>query len=83
MSILDRILANGGEVIRDEWRFILRPGRMTPAALDWVRDHWRDVCCDVWPEYDDWEERAAIREYDGNQPRQEAECAAYAEVTKC
>lgn len=83
MSILDRIRAHGGEVIREEWRFILRPGRMTPAALDWVRDHWRDVCREVWTEFDHWEERAAIREFDGNQPRPDAEREAYAEVMTC
>ena len=83
MAIIDRIRAHGGEVIRDGHRFRLRKGRMTPDAIRWVRGHWRDLCAEVWPEFDDWEERAAIREYDGEQSRAEAEDAAYREVMGC
>lgn len=78
--ILDRIRAHGGEVIRDGWRFTLRKGRLTPKAVEWLRAHWRDVQAEVWPEFDDFEERAAIREFDGGMAREEAEAAAYAEV---
>lgn len=83
MSILDRIRAHGGEVIRDKWRIDLRRGSLPPAAVDWLRAHWQDVCLEVWPEFDRWVERAAIREFDGGQSREEAEAAAYAEVMKC
>lgn len=81
MSILARIRAHGGEVIRDEWRFSLRKGRLTPAAIEWLRAHWLDACGEAWPDFDRWQERAAIREFDGGQSRAEAEAAAYLEVT--
>ena len=83
MSILDRIRARGGEVIRSEWRITLKPGRLKPEAIAWVRDHWRNLCREVWPEFDAWEERAAIREYDGGQDRETAEREAYREVMQC
>lgn len=78
--ILDRIRANGGEVIRDKWNITLRKGRLTPEALAWVKDHRSDLMREVWPEFDDFEERAAIREFDGGMSRADAEAAAYAEV---
>lgn len=82
MSILDRIRANGGEVIRDGWRLRLRRGRLTDAALKWLREpKVKDqLMREVWPAYDDWQERAAIREFDGGQPREDAERDAYEEV---
>ena len=80
MSIIDRIRAHGGEVIRDKWNIILRKGRLTEDALLWVKDHRADLIREVWPEYDDFEERAAIREFDGAMSRADAEAAAYAEV---
>ena len=80
MAILDRIRAHGGEVIRDKWNITLRKGRMTPDALAWVKDHRSDLMREVWPEFDDFEERAAIREFDGGMSRADAEAAAYAEV---
>lgn len=83
MSILARIRAQGGDVIRTEWRFTLRKGKLDAAAVEWLRGRWRNVCREVWPMFDAWEERAAIREFDGGQSRDEAEAAAYAEVTKC
>lgn len=82
MSIIDRIRAHGGEVIRTEWRINLRKGRLDAAAVDWLRDHKDDLIREVWPEYDAWDERAAIREFDGGMARAEAEAAAYQEVTK-
>lgn len=83
MSILARIRANGGDVIRDQWRFRLQPGRLSAEALAWLRARWRDACREAWPLLDAFEERAAIREFDGGLPRAEAERAAYAEVTRC
>ena len=83
MTILARIRAHGGDVIRDRWTVRLRPGRLTPAALEWVRAHKADLMHEVWPGFDAFEERAAIMEYDGGLSRDEAEAAAYAEVAGC
>jgi len=85
VSILARIHANGGDVIRREWRFTLKRGRLTTEAPDWLRaaGRWRMACREVWPILDLWEERAAIREFDGGMSRAEAEAAAYAEVGTC
>lgn len=82
MSILDRIRANGGEVIRDKWRIILRRGRLSDDAVAWLKKPKikEALLREVWPEVDDWHERAAIREFDGGQPRAEAERDAYQEV---
>jgi len=81
--ILDRIRAHGGDVIRDQWRFGLRRGRLDDAAVAWLTANWRRVVLEVWPEVDDFEERAAIREFCGGMPRPEAEAAAYAEIVRC
>ncbi|MFW6300117.1 MAG: hypothetical protein ACOC20_04260 [Oceanicaulis sp.] len=83
MSILARIRANGGDVVRDKWRFALKRGRLSDDALVWLRARWGEVRLEVWPEFDAFAERAAIREYDGGQPRAEAERDAYQEVTEC
>ena len=83
MSIIDRIRANGGEAIRSQWNVKLRPGRLTPDAIAWVRDHKRELMREIWPEFDAFEERAAIREFDAGLSRAEAEAAAYAEVMPC
>lgn len=80
MSILARIQAHGGDVIRDEWRFSLQRGRLTAEALAWLRTRWWRACAEAWPLYDLWAERAAIREFDGGYPRPEAERLAYVEV---
>lgn len=82
MSILDRIRANGGEVIRDGFTFRLRAGRLSSDAIAWVKEHKAEVMQEIWPEYDDFEERAAIREFDGGQSREDAEAAAYDEVMR-
>lgn len=79
--ILDRIHAQGGEVIRDEWRITLRRGRLTEEAVKWIGEHRDDLMREVWPAYDEWNERAAIREFDGGQDRADAERDAYHEVT--
>ena len=78
--ILDRIRARGGEVIRDGWRISLRKGRLTEDAVKWIGQHRDTLMAEVWPEYDRWVERAAIREFCGCQRREDAEAAAYAEV---
>lgn len=83
MSILARIRANGGEVIRDEWRITIKPGRLKPDALAWVQANKANLMREVWPEYDDFEERAAIMEFDGGMTRPEAEAAAYRRVMGC
>lgn len=83
MSILARIRANGGDIIRTEWRFSLKRGRLTAEALAWLRARWRDACHEVWPLFDTWDERAAIREFEGGQSRREAERDAYLEVAGC
>ncbi len=83
MSILARIQAHGGQIVRVEWRFTLKPGRLSPAALAWLKKHWRAACTEAWPVLDRWEERAAIREYMGGQSRAEAEAEAYAEIAGC
>lgn len=84
-SILERIQSNGGDIIRNEWRFSLKRGRLKPEALAWLKVNlrWFTACCEVWPDYADWTERAAIREFNGGQPRADAERDAYREVTGC
>lgn len=82
-SILHRIQANGGDVVRQEWRFTLRRGRLTAEAITWVRARWAEVCREAWPAFDLWLERAAIIEFDGGLSRADAERAAYAEVVGC
>ena len=79
MNILTRIRAHGGEVIRDRWQLRLRRGRLTDAAMEWLRKPQvrTAVMAEVWPEADAFEERAAIMEFDGGMARQEAEEAAY------
>ena len=80
MSILARIRAHGGDVVREGYAFRLRPGSLDASALQWVRDNIDAVKREIWPDYDEWEERAAIIEYEGGLPRAEAEAAAYQEV---
>lgn len=75
--ILDRIRAQGGNVIRKGFTFSLRQGRLTPAAIAWVKDNLEAVKAEVWPAYHDWQERAAVMEFDGGMPREDAERAAY------
>ena len=82
MSILARIRAHGGDVVRDGFRITLRPGRLGPDAIAWLkRQDVKDrLLAEVWPQADDWQERAAIREFDGGQDRDAAEREAYREV---
>lgn len=83
MSALARIRANGGDVVRTEWRIRLQPGRLAPEAIAWIKVRWAEVCREVWPLLDQWAERAAIMEYDGLLSRAEAERLAYEEVCSC
>lgn len=83
MSIMARIRAHGGEVIRDGYAIRLRRGRLTDDAVQWIAAHRDDLMAEVWPEHDDWAERAAIMEYDGGLSRVEAEAAAYRRVAGC
>lgn len=85
MSILARIQAQGGDIVQDEWRFSLKPGRLTPEALTWLRARmrWFFACCEVWPAYAEWLERAAIREFEGGMSRADAERAAYGDIVGC
>lgn len=83
MSILEHIRAHGGEAIREGWSLALRRGRLTSEAIVWVRDHKAELMREIWPEFDEFEERAAIMEFDGGMTRADAEAAAYAEVMQC
>ena len=80
MSILDRIRSNGGEVIRHDYKIVIRRGKLSDTAMNWIKERKADLIREVWPEYDEWEERAAIREYCGGQDRSTAEVDAYQEV---
>lgn len=79
--ILDRIRAKGGEVTLDRWHPRMKRGRLSDDALAWVRAHRDDLMREVWPAYDDWQERAAVMEYDAEMTREGAEAAAHADVT--
>ena len=81
--ILDRIRANGGEVVREKWNISIRRGRLTVEAIAWVKTRKDDLMLEVWPDFDRWVERAAIREFDGGQSRADAEQSAYDEVMGC
>jgi len=75
--ILSRIRAQGGNVIRRGHSFVLRQGRLPPAAVAWVKANLEAVKREVWADYDEWQERAAIMEFDAGMTREEAELAAY------
>ena len=83
--ILARIRAHGGEVIRDRWRLRIKRGRLSAEAVEWLRKpEVKDrLASEVWPEWERWNERAAIREFDGGQDRATAEEEAYLEVMPC
>lgn len=83
MSILDAIRAQGGDVVRDGHKFSLRKGRLTAENVAWVKERLDIVKRELWPDYDRWEERAAIMEFEAGMPRAEAEAAAYEDVTRC
>lgn len=81
MAILARIRANGGSVVRDRWRFGLKRGRLDARAVAWIHAHIDALKREMWPDYDWWQERAAIREYDGGMSRKDAEAAAWEDVS--
>jgi len=85
MSIIERIRAHGGDIVRNEWRLTLKPGRMKPDAIVWLRrwDRWFAACCEAWPPYCEWSERAAILEFDAGHNRQDAERLAYEGMRPC
>lgn len=79
-ALLDQIRARGGEVIRAGWTISLRPGRLSTEAIEWLRERKDRLALEVWPEFDAFEERAAILQFDAGMSRDDAEVAAYAEV---
>ena len=84
MSILARIHAAGGKVRRDRWSVTLvKRGSLSADAVAWIKDHKADLMREIWPLYDEWDERAAIIEFDGELPRDRAEALAYRCVTQC
>lgn len=83
MSILARIRAHGGDIIQSGHKLSLRPGRLSASAIDWLKAHWLEACCEAWPDYGSFLERAAIREFDGGETRAEAEKWALAEYAPC
>lgn len=64
----------------EETTLCVKRGRLTDVDLVWIKEHRVDLIRELWVEFDDWEERAAIREYCGGQSREEAEREAYREV---
>jgi len=84
VSVLARIRAHGGDAVRDGFRLKLKRGRLSPDAIAWLQQpEIRDrLHREVWPEVDDWHERAAIREFDGGQEQSVADQMAYEEVAK-
>lgn len=80
MSILSRLRHNGGDCVRDGYAFKLRPGRLTPQQIQWLKGHVENLKAEVWPFYDVWSERAAIMEFDGGLSRIEAERLAYEDI---
>lgn len=80
MSILAWIRSEGGDAFMERTQLCVRRGRLTDADLAWIKERHRELSRELWPEFDDWEERAAIREYCGGQSREEAEREAYREV---
>lgn len=83
MSIVARIRAQGGDAIRDGWTFRVKRGRLTDGDIEWIAQHKREVMRELWPDFDDWEERAAIRQFCGGQSKDVAEREAYKEIAGC
>ena len=83
MALAARRRPSNGEVTRTEWRISIRRGRLDDNALAWLRDRKTDILREVWPKFDQFEERAAIMEFDAGLSRDEAEAAAYREVSGC
>lgn len=77
MSPLAFIRSHGGNVVRDGFQFRLRPGRMDAGMIARVKPHMEAIKAEVWTAYADWQERAAIMEFEGGLPREDAERAAW------
>lgn len=77
MSVVSHLRAKGAAVVREGYTFRLRPGRLDAHAIAWVRANIDAIKAEVWPLYHEWQERAAIMEFDGGLSRDEAERAAY------
>jgi hypothetical protein len=77
VSVMAHIRSKGGDIIRREWRFALRPGKLNAHARRWVKANIDLIKAQLWPHYYDWAERAAIMEFDGGLSRAEAERQAY------
>lgn len=75
--IIDRIRSNGGDLIRNEYAFTLRRGRLTDEQIEWVKARIDEVKLEVWPQYVQWVERACILQYDRGLSRADAQAAAY------
>lgn len=84
MKILDRIRAKGGDVRLDAGRLVITRGRLSVEAVEWLRAHRSDVIAELVGSWhrEDWEERAAIREFDGGQDRHDAELQAAIEIMR-
>lgn len=81
MSILARIHAHGGDARMEGYQLRISRGRLTNANLAWLRDRKDALRAEIWPLYDAWSERAAINEYCAGMSRDDAEAAAYEEVS--
>jgi len=81
-SIIAKIHDRGGSVDLRDGKLILRRGNLTDAAVEWIKVHRADLIREMVPPHlaDEFEERAAIREYDGGQYRAKAEAAAACEM---
>lgn len=80
-ELVARIRSHGANVILDAGKLRIVNGKKLPAgALDYIKQHGREIADWLCAEAD-FEERAAIVEYDGGAPREMAEqfakvCAA-------
>ncbi|MEM8555704.1 MAG: hypothetical protein AAGF71_12875 [Pseudomonadota bacterium] len=82
MTPLQYLRRHGGRVSRHKWTFRLHPGRVSRKALARLQDPLvlHRLRTEVWPEYEDWLERAAIREFCGGQSRTDAERDAFTDI---
>ena len=75
--IIDRIRANGGDLIRNGYAFTLRRGRLTDEQVEWVKSRIDEVKLEVWPKYVEWVERVAIIRHDRGLTLADAQADAY------
>jgi hypothetical protein len=70
---LSRVRALGANIMLDGEKLrIINRAKLPPAAIAMIRDHARDIAALIEAEAE-FEERAAILEYDGGLPRPQAE----------